>query len=697
MASLTLDQKIDKFTEIMHTTGFDKLNQFALRSAIEVPELKEFFDWFCSHVNETWLIPADRMAQFKEKLSRGHVIFDLNKLIETDKILNETTADSQKELETENERIEKECQLLADKLKSEQLHKQMLNNKFVQLKSEQSQADHIGLQLDKRFKLKETELNSINQSIETCLQTLQDKLGSQAAFHSGISAHLDRIEANYTVHVANEKSLLKSFVQKMFLRFDYDHLEKSIKLNEAKSERENFLKKTYAEHSFLAFNEKHLNNEIEKEYENVDELLKLIVKYYPDVIQQWFTAKLNYQIQKCNNFEMNKIIEDKSSFFVYTQEQLDADSSLRHNLEANTRLNNQRQCLLLNEIEAIKCKVPNVLEKFSQLKVIQIIEKDMKTKQIELNLFLTKQDKLISSLLEQNKRLNTVHRKQTDLLARIDSLHKELTSLMRHKPAITSAFTSTSTGNLNFKPGNDASICQAKDVSFSCSMANLLSCSVNFNNPLTPSKFGQNQNSTLIAGFTNKKQPITHSVSYSNLSSISTSTESAFTHLINQFMITVLTGLKSDKLAQKYIKLAKPISVNFSDNLENLLSIHEAISINGAKLRESNMKTLFELFKLIDESMEYMYEKNESNGHQVSDINLSRIKIESTRFMEEPLEQLERQRNALEQRFAQHIYPRVKRHADRFKSNRLEQLKRNMFVIFYTKPHLIESIIESMN
>jgi hypothetical protein len=59
------------------------------------------------------------------------------------------------------------------------------------------------------------------------LQTFQDKLGSQAAFHSGISAHLDRIEANYTVHVANEKSLLKSFVQKMFLRFDYDHLDQS--------------------------------------------------------------------------------------------------------------------------------------------------------------------------------------------------------------------------------------------------------------------------------------------------------------------------------------------------------------------------------------------------------------------------------------------------------------------------------------
>ena len=83
-------------------------------------------------------------------------------------------------------------------------------------------------------------------------------------------------------------------------------------------------------------------------------------------------------------------------------------------------------------------------------------------------------------------------------------------------------------------------------------------------------------------------------------------------------MITVLTGLKSDKLAQKYIKLAKPISVNFSDNLENFLSIHEAVSMSGGKLRQSNMKTLFELFKLIDESMEYMYEKNETDGHEVS-------------------------------------------------------------------------------
>ena len=64
--------------------------------------------------------------------------------------------------------------------------------------------------------------------------------------------------------------------------------------------------------------------------------------------------------------------------------------------------------------------------------------------------------------------------------------------------------------------------------------------------------------------------------------------------------------------------------------------------------------------------------------------------------MEEPLHQLEKQRNTLEQRFAQHIYPRIRKHAERLKSNRLEQLKRNMFVIFYTKPHLIESIAESI-
>jgi hypothetical protein len=662
MSSLT-DQKIEKFTTILKSLGYSKnVNYNAIKAVIETPELKSFFDWFNTHANDEeniWLITNEQLELFQHKVSKGQVIWDLNKLVETNNLINNSFDAVQSEhqqddyenittdtdLESENKLIEKEIQLLSEQLTNKRSRKDFLSQKLISLKSEQTNIDLMTVKLNK--KMTSCNLVTISQSIETCLNKFQDLIGTDEKYQTQINNDLNKIESNLNEYLTNEKCLFDQLLNKMFLKFEYDHIEKSIKLTES-NEIKNILNLTKSTESKVAGDI--LNN---INYDKIEKILKQCVKYYPKLVQDWFMAKVKLEIDKCENREMHKILENKSEFFEYSQSQLEQDTQLRSNLEQKTKQILEKHHTLIKQIESTNKRAVSLLDKYSNLKSTKIIENDMKKKQIELNLFLNKQDKLCAFLENQLARLELVNGHLVEKLNEMNSFKHLLLELIKQKSNFRST-TNNKTNNNNINLSN-------------MSFTNLLS-------------------STSISTPTKMTNP-----RLNNVSMISESTSMTFIHLINQLLISILTSFKTDKLSQKYIKLNKPVSVCFSENLNAFFDVYESICLNIEKTQSNNHSITVDLMQLIDASIRYLYF---SMG---DDLNKKKNKLTTVECLEKPFRSLEIKLNSLEENVALNVFSKIKKNKEKFKSNKLEELRRNFFVLFFNNPHLVESVIENLN
>ncbi len=626
MSSLT-DQKIEKFTTILKSLGYSKnVNYNAIKAVIETPELKSFFDWFNTHANDEeniWLITNEQLELFQHKVSKGQVIWDLNKLVETNNLINNSFDAVQSEhqqddyenittdtdLESENKLIEKEIQLLSEQLTNKRSRKDFLSQKLISLKSEQTNIDLMTVKLDK--KMTSCNLVTISQSIEACLNKFQDLIGTDEKYQTQINNDLNKIESNLNEYLTNEKCLFDQLLNKMFLKFEYDHIEKSIKLTES-NEIKNILNLTKSTESKVAGDI--LNN---INYDKIEKILKQCVKYYPKLVQDWFMAKVKLEIDKCENREMHKILENKSEFFEYSQSQLEQDTQLRSNLEQKTKQILDKHHTLIKQIESTNKRAVSLLDKYSNLKSTKIIENDMKKKQIELNLFLNKQDKLCAFLENQLARLELVNGHLVEKLNEMNSFKHLLLELIKQKSNFRST-TNNKTNNNNINLSN-------------MSFTNLLS-------------------STSISTPTKMTNP-----RLNNVSMISESTSMTFIHLINQLLISILTSFKTDKLSQKYIKLNKPVSVCFSENLNAFFDVYESICLNIEKTQSNNHSITVDLMQLIDASIRYLYF---SMG---DDLNKKKNKLTTVECLEKPFRSLEIKLNSLEENVALNVFSKIKK------------------------------------
>ncbi len=626
MSSLT-DQKIEKFTTILKSLGYSKnVNYNAIKAVIETPELKSFFDWFNTHANDEenlWLITNEQLELFQHKVSKGQVIWDLNKLVETNNLINNSFDAVQSEhqqddyenittdtdLESENKLIEKEIQLLSEQLTNKRSRKDFLSQKLISLKSEQTNIDLMTVKLDK--KMTSCNLVTISQSIETCLNKFQDLIGTDEKYQTQINNDLNKIESNLNEYLTNEKCLFDQLLNKMFLKFEYDHIEKSIKLTES-NEIKNILNLTKSTESKVAGDI--LNN---INYDKIEKILKQCVKYYPKLVQDWFMAKVKLEIDKCENREMHKILENKSEFFEYSQSQLEQDTQLRSNLEQKTKQILDKHHTLIKQIESTNKRAVSLLDKYSNLKSTKIIENDMKKKQIELNLFLNKQDKLCAFLENQLARLELVNGHLVEKLNEMNSFKHLLLELIKQKSNFRST-TNNKSNNNNINLSN-------------MSFTNLLS-------------------STSISTPTKMTNP-----RLNNVSMISESTSMTFIHLINQLLISILTSFKTDKLSQKYIKLNKPVSVCFSENLNAFFDVYESICLNIEKTQSNNHSITVDLMQLIDASIRYLYF---SMG---DDLNKKKNKLTTVECLEKPFRSLEIKLNSLEENVALNVFSKIKK------------------------------------
>ncbi len=136
--NLTLDEKVQAFSNIMKSVAYpENINAFTIRSLIEIPDLKEFFNWFLTNVNEKWLLTSEQKFWFKEKEAKGQVVYDLDKLVNTNKMIQGDQHVHKEDIDAENELLQAEIQMLTAQLEFKQKQRSMLNEELASLKKVQ--------------------------------------------------------------------------------------------------------------------------------------------------------------------------------------------------------------------------------------------------------------------------------------------------------------------------------------------------------------------------------------------------------------------------------------------------------------------------------------------------------------------------------------------------------------------------------
>ena len=132
---MSSEEKAKAFVTIMKNSGFqDNINVYTIKSLVEIPELKEFFEWFVLNVNENWVLTSEQKFWFKEKASKGQVIYDLERLEATNKMIAEDEMVNEFEIEMENESLEQELKMLNNEYKNKVFQRSILNDELANVK-----------------------------------------------------------------------------------------------------------------------------------------------------------------------------------------------------------------------------------------------------------------------------------------------------------------------------------------------------------------------------------------------------------------------------------------------------------------------------------------------------------------------------------------------------------------------------------
>lgn len=133
--TMSLDDKVHTFTSIMKSIGYqDNINIFTIRSLIDIPDIRDFFSWFLANVNENWLLTSEQKYWFKEKESKGQVVYDFDKLASTNRMISVDKFTSLAEIERENAMLEEEVSMFTEQLEFKQKQRTMLNDELTSLK-----------------------------------------------------------------------------------------------------------------------------------------------------------------------------------------------------------------------------------------------------------------------------------------------------------------------------------------------------------------------------------------------------------------------------------------------------------------------------------------------------------------------------------------------------------------------------------
>jgi hypothetical protein len=447
-------------------------------------------------------------------------------------------------------------------------------------------------------------------------------------------------------------------------------------------------------------------------YEQLEKVISLMHNKYPQLMAAWFRSQVAFKLDYSILSEMKRILERKHEFFEFTQEQLEQSPACRQLLEKRINQNYSQSTHLKDQLALFGNQIESSVTMLSNLKAQKLIQYDMDKKHIELSLFLNKQDKLLRFLSSQSSRLKLLDKLECMKLNNIEEFKQVLEELIVEKSLFFSngkhnssvlASSSFFLSNANTNANNNNSFFS---TSFSASMANMLSSTIfpGQNSPPNASVTSLSPKALMPRKMLNSNSlnGITAQHSHKQPMSLRTADSSEIMHIFNKFLILILSRLQSDEAMQDLIKFKNQVSVNFSDNLQLFLNLYETAHENLKLINTVNVRQNFQnLYHVIEKSIEYLYEEDNdcssgASAYSIHRYDLSKIKIRTAKFLLEPLANLDKQREEIEVQFLK-LLKMINSYKNFLASNQLERLKRELFVIFLLKPHLIESIVDNLN
>ena len=490
------------------------------------------------------------------------------------------------------------------------------------------------------------------------------------------------------------------------------------------------------------------NKNNQNELQNLHEILKILANSYPNLVEQYLDALLSYELNNTLLQKLNQINEAKEEFFSFCDEKNRNNAYVRQNTEETIK-NFEKKAEFYNQNnKTLGDRIANLVEKLSGLKVTQVLDVELDKKKIEHGLFSNKLDKLLKALEAQKCRIESKDYFQDSRLSEMESLQVLLEEINRNKSIYTSptksnssfygntsiskenntlatSFFSNSMTNLNNIPQNDQNnITTFREKNFlatSVSMANLNNMGNFYAGPtnstvlLSPSRSSQNINFSR-----SKKQPTMNISKLSNnpfndlqlsttkifQDSSNNSIESKYVYILNQNLIKFLTEMNSDENIDRVFKFEKPISTNFNDNLEILIEMKRCVNEVYKTRKIVNVRQqVASLNGVISKAIEYLYEKDEnylvktggSSKMFTLRYDLKNSMIKMPKFLQEPLQNLEKIRSELENKFFINILTKYGNFKKKLESSNLEQLKRKFLVHFYRNQRQVEKTIDYLN
>jgi hypothetical protein len=593
-------------------------------------------------------------------------------------------------LKRDNEMKERELEMLIEQNNFHKYCTNNLNEMTMAIKGKEAYEEKRKAKINEKTAELKNSLKSLNQNISKSLIEFHSKFGNEEKLNRFYLSDIEEFELDMDGYLNNEKDLLEKIQNLISYEVNLSDVQQDL-------------------NGSIVNNELRQNTEFRNENnkcENVANILKILAKNYPVSIHDQFMCKLEYEMTKFDLDSMNHVIQFKDKIFEYSQEELQSNPNLTAKIENKIKEYECQIELLKSEYEPLSEKIKSTIDLLANLKMVSIVNMDMDRKFIEYKLFQSKQDKLIRFLTWQKSRIEYLVYLENMKLNETSNFKQIFQDLIADFNFISPPNSTINNFEQNSTLMASSKVNKNYNESFSASLANILSSTMINNN--SNSNFSNASNYTNYSSSTFISSP--NRFSSSNKSRLSTNPyadfqisskqdnkydnqDSAFIHLMNQFLISVLTKFESEGLNHQLFSLKKPISINFNDNLENFIHlynlVHSAYTMNKTSMIKPHIDSLY---KLIQESVDYLYD---SDGKETN--NVKKICIKRGKDLQRPFTKLHENVTELEQAFIQRVLQKYNNYNSQLEENKLLKVRRNLFVDFYTNPQKLEYLMEQIN
>ena len=314
------ETKGEKFYNILKSLGCSETERSTPQNfqyLFDLKETKDFFEWFINNVDESCTLTQDELARFNEKLAKGQVVFDTDKLEKLNGLINSNQTDSDpklnklcvenleedddyliqdfddvdyndaESLRRNNERMGKELEMLNKQIEMKKFCRNSLNQNLLSQNERKTSDDALRIELDEQIEAKKKNSKILNQDLNKTLIEFQSKLSDEEKLikHNKFFSLQDPdVQSSLENYMANEQQLLNEINELMSLEIDLNSI-------------------------------KNLDKKLEKNEDTTQSEIKIMLNTYPKLLEVLFDAKIKteYDISYIN--ELAKIIDNKSEFF----------------------------------------------------------------------------------------------------------------------------------------------------------------------------------------------------------------------------------------------------------------------------------------------------------------------------------------------------------------------------------------------